>query len=129
MPQAKVILVVEDELPVRKFVSELLQDSGYTVLAASSASDAVNAVSRWSASIDLLLTDIELGGGMSGIKLAEHLEAARPDLKVVLMSGSSLPAPCDGSAFLRKPFAPTHLIDKIEEVLSRRNGASLRANM
>jgi CheY-like chemotaxis protein len=120
MPEAKVILVVEDELPVRKFISEVLEDSGYTVIGASSAPDAIHALSRWKRSLDLLLTDIELGRGMSGIELAKHLESERPNLRVLLMSGSPqhVAALANSDPFLQKPFAPARLLDKIEEVLS-----------
>lgn len=123
MSASKVILVVDDELPVRMFVSEVLESSGYTVIAAGSARDAIHALSRWNGPLDLLLTDIELGGGMSGIELARHLEGVCPDLRVVLMSGSPQPAFCGGQVFVQKPFAPAHLTDKIEEVLS--NGTRL----
>ena len=124
MSQAKVILVVEDHLPVRKFVSELLHDSGYTVLAASSAADAIRALAEWKGRIDLLLTDIELAEGMSGIQFAEEMENLRPDLRVLLMSGSpqESAALANNNAFLRKPFPPAHLLKKVEEVLATRNG-------
>ena len=111
--------------PVRKFVSELLQDSGYTVLAASSAADAIQALDEWKGRIDLLLTDIELAEGMSGIQFAEHLKNVRPDLKVLLMSGSphQVASLANAKAFVRKPFAPAHLLNKIEEVLAISNEA------
>ena len=119
MPKRSVILLVDDELAIRKFVAELLHRTGYLVVSASSGPDALTASAEWSGRIDLLLSDIELGGAMSGIQLAEHLEALHPNLRVLLMSGSPMASVSLGDAghFIRKPFTPAALINKIKEVL------------
>ncbi|HVV84691.1 MAG TPA: ATP-binding protein [Kofleriaceae bacterium] len=81
------ILLVEDEAAVRTATRTVLQRYGYRVLEADSAAAAL---ARWDAEgggIDLLLTDLVMGGGISGRQLAETLRARGPTLKVIYMSG------------------------------------------
>src|SRR5690242_107011 len=81
--QQRTILLVEDELPVRKLVWEILHSAGYTVVSASSGPDAIQAFNHWHRSIQLLVTDVDLAGGMSGVDLAERLVVLRPNLRVL----------------------------------------------
>src|SRR5690348_9933030 len=122
-----VILLVEDELPVRKFVSEVLHNAGYTVVAASSGRDALRAFQEYAKRIDLLITDVDLTGGMSGVEVAEQLEARNPDIRVLLMSGSPNQFAFDNDLhFICKPFVPAHLLRKVEEVISHKAGLQFR---
>lgn len=119
MEEPKIILLVEDDAPVRRLISEWLRRSGYEVLEASSGADAIRASTENDGHISLLLTDIDLAKGISGIELAERLEGISPDLRVVIMSGSpEHSAAFQGTRrFVSKPFAPGDLLSKIEEVL------------
>lgn len=128
-----IILLVEDDAPVRRVISEWLRRSGYEVLEASSAAEAIRTTTETNGQVSLLLTDVDLAQGISGIELAEHLESVSPHLRVVIMSGS----PEHSTAlkhkrhFVSKPFAPADLLSKIGEVLdggrnaahSQRSGA------
>ena len=81
------ILLVEDEAAVRTGTRVVLQRYGYRVLEADSAAAAL---ARWDADgggVDLLLTDLVMGGGISGRQLAETLRARAPRLKIIYMSG------------------------------------------
>ena len=81
------VLLVEDEAAVRAATRVVLQRYGYRVLEADSAAAALT---RWDAEggrVDLLLTDLVMGGGISGRQLAETLRGRGPTLKVVYMSG------------------------------------------
>ena len=83
---AKTILVVDDEPEVLHLIESLLAESGYAVLAASSAEIAIQAFDKMPEGPDLLLTDVVMPG-MSGPMLVDHFLARRPKLKVLFMSG------------------------------------------
>jgi PAS domain S-box-containing protein len=83
------ILVVEDELGVRYAVSRSLRMLGYSVLEAGSGAEALRVWEKHQQSIDLLLTDMIMPGGMSGLDLTLQLRGAKPDLKVIIHSGYS----------------------------------------
>src|SRR5205085_234141 len=84
------ILVVEDEEPVRRFVSELLQEYGYKVRLASNGVEALKVWKDHSKKIDLLLTDVVMPESVSGLQLAERLRSEKQSLKVIYTSGYSL---------------------------------------
>jgi CheY-like chemotaxis protein len=114
------VLLVEDEDEVRRLVSELLQQRGYTVLAAAQPDEALEICNFHRGPIELLLTDMVMPQ-MSGRELASRVQWLRPDVRVLFMSGYAQdPAAVDietGIAFLRKPFTPAVLARTIREVL------------
>ena len=102
------VVLVEDEATVRDFVAQLLRGLGYRVLAVESGPAALPLL-RSSPSVNLLLTDVVMPGGMSGPQLAAAARRLRPDLPVLLMSGYSGALPGEPGALsdlplLRKPF-------------------------
>ncbi len=123
-----VVLLIEDELQVRKLISEVLHQAGYQVIAASSGPDAIRAFNRSKKNIDLVIADVDLSGAMSGLEIAERLEAMRPDLRILLMSGSVRYSIAfeDNLHFIRKPFAPAQFLSKVKEVLSHKAGLHFR---
>jgi two-component system, cell cycle sensor histidine kinase and response regulator CckA len=116
------VLVVEDDTGVARLVSELLRQSGYTVLEAKGSQEAVELVESHQGPLDLLLTDVVMPR-MSGPELARVLVAARPGLKVVYTSGYAESTVAlhsestEGMQFLAKPFALESLLAKVREVL------------
>src|SRR5437773_1937293 len=80
------VLVVEDETPVRSVARQVLERHGYTVLEAPSAEAALDVATRYSGTIDLLLTDVVMPG-LNGRELASRLADLRPDARVIFMSG------------------------------------------
>ncbi|MFC3229055.1 MASE1 domain-containing protein [Marinibaculum pumilum] len=80
------VLVVEDDPDVRQLAIEILEAEGHRVIAAGDGAAAL-ALAAVEARIDLLLSDVILEGGMSGPDVAAALQAERPDLKVLYMSG------------------------------------------
>jgi len=80
------ILLVEDELVVRGLVRSVLANAGYTVMEASDGLEALSVHESLDKPIDLLVSDVIMPG-MGGVELARRLHAARPDLKVIFISG------------------------------------------
>ena len=106
------ILLVEDELPLRTFVSDLLQRCGYTVLEAESGPAALKIWAENREKIDLLFTDVIMPEDMNGIELGRRLLAEKSGLKVIYTSGYTgnlegrRATLVEGANFIRKPFKP-----------------------
>jgi signal transduction histidine kinase/ActR/RegA family two-component response regulator len=118
---SETVLLVEDDEMVRKVARAVLERHGYHVLEAHSGGDAL-VICEQNPDVDLLLTDIVMPR-MSGAQLATRLTQARPDLKVLFMSGYTddtvllhgvLHAQV---AFLQKPFTPQALLTRVRETL------------
>ncbi|MBM3855401.1 MAG: response regulator, partial [Verrucomicrobia bacterium] len=135
------VLLVEDEAPVREVTAACLQAHGYRVLQASSGREALE-VWKWHAPrIALLLTDHLLHGDMTGLDLAARLQADKPELSVICITGAvanpcqpigtASREPCDPGAargavspaadclFLRKPCRPQTLIRAVKNSLEQ----------
>jgi two-component system cell cycle sensor histidine kinase/response regulator CckA len=116
------ILLVEDDDAVRKVVHTILVRTGYTVLVASHGPEALELARRHVGPIALLLTDMVMPF-MSGRELADKMQASRPDLRTLYMSGYTGTAMLSGSlsnpaiAFVQKPVTPEVLASKLREVL------------
>jgi signal transduction histidine kinase/CheY-like chemotaxis protein len=119
-----VVLLVEDDPPVREFVRRSLEGEGYTVLATAGAEVALRTSAAWGEAIDVLLTDLAMPG-VHGPELAARIRARRPAIGVVFMSGYAGDTPGgDGEPgvsgeFLPKPFSV--------EALSRAVGRAANA--
>jgi two-component system, cell cycle sensor histidine kinase and response regulator CckA len=127
---SETILLVEDEAAVRGLTLRCLQSSGYTVLQAASAEEALPIAAAHAGRLDLLLTDVIMPGA-SGPELARRLLEKRPGTRVLYVSGytdasmASQGALDDGAYFLQKPFTPESLARKVREVLDAREPASV----
>ena len=117
------ILLVEDEASVRSLVARVLSDRGYRVREAGSGEEALALASAEpDAPIDLLVTDVVMPR-IGGLELAERLQAARPDIRVLFISGYPQGAgTSDGllqgqRAFLAKPFNPEVLARRVRDLL------------
>jgi len=120
-----VVLLVEDDAAVRTFAAASLQEEHFYVLQASDGDEALQ-VARSHESIDLLLTDVEMGDGLNGIELGSRILAERPGLPVLVMSGfpdAESMAAEKGMPFLAKPFTPASLRQRIREVLASKPSA------
>jgi hypothetical protein len=118
------VLVVEDENAVRDLTVRMLKQLGYVVLAAASGSEAVAISNAYADRLALLVTDVVMPQ-MSGRQVADALLAARPDIKVLYLSGYTestvihhgvLDSAVD---FLPKPFSREALGRKVREILGR----------
>ncbi len=111
------ILIAEDDAEVRKFVTTILQEQGFHVIAAVDGKQALTRARGFADEIKVLLTDVEMGK-LDGFDLRERLLRERPQVKVVVMSGR-LDEDFEPNDFpvLRKPFSRTQLIETIESQL------------
>lgn len=112
-----VILLVEDDVLVRFITAELLRDAGCVVLEAVNAAEALALVSSGH-SLDLVLSDIRMPGGMDGVALSYAVKAQQPLLPVVLASSHLPPDVSHGAdAFLAKPYQPLQLIQLVNQII------------
>ncbi|HEY3862408.1 MAG TPA: two-component regulator propeller domain-containing protein [Verrucomicrobiae bacterium] len=119
---SETLLVVEDESAILELSVKVLQQCGYTVLSADSPEKALRLAAVEPEQIHLLLTDVIMPG-MSGKDLRDKLQAARPGLKCLFMSGhdkdifgpsGARPA---GLHFLQKPFSHRQLACAVRALL------------
>ena len=80
----KRILVVEDDFLIRMMLAEVLEDEGFDVVEADSGDQALAALD---ASVDLVVTDMQLPGTLNGRGLVEEARKTRADLPVIFTSG------------------------------------------
>ena len=110
-PGALVILVVEDEYLVRQIIVECLRDAGYVVLEAETGEEAIAMCGSENA-IDVLFTDIQLNGSLSGWEVAERFRATRNGMPVVYTSGNRQDRTrcVPDSVFFDKPYHPAEVL-------------------
>ncbi len=109
----RLVLLVEDDPDVRKIVRMQLTELGYPVLEAENGPEAVSMIENVP-DIALMLSDVVMPGGIDGRELARIAKAARPDMRVVLMSGYAYGGHEDETEeaefpLLSKPFEPSQL--------------------
>jgi PAS domain S-box-containing protein len=123
------ILLLEDEPAILAFVASALERNGYHVLSAGDGETAMRLAASHHGVIHLVLSD----GVLSGVRVPEllrRLRGARPETKILLMSGYSQEAVFQNeiveptTAFLAKPFTIEQLTTKVREVLDARLGAT-----
>lgn len=115
------ILLAEDDPSVGGVVEVMLADLGHRVLRAANAEEATG-ILQSDASIDVLLSDVVMPGGVSGVELARRAEKLRPGIRILLSSGyagesldESLASGGDWP-FLRKPYLASELAEALERL-------------
>jgi two-component system, cell cycle sensor histidine kinase and response regulator CckA len=117
------ILLVEDEPMVRELAARVLRALGYEVLEAGDPRTALQLCAVYADTIDVLLTDVIMPGGMNGRQLAEQVQAQYPAIKILYMSGytdnvlAQHPSFMSLHTVLQKPFAPEALARTVWDVL------------
>jgi len=114
-------MVVEDEVLVRMIIADRLRDAGYSVIEATNAHEALEALALLGSGVNVVVSDIEMPGAMDGMALARTIRAEHPAIKIVLTSGHSLAigvddaSACDG--FFSKPYDMAQLLRQIQTLL------------
>ena len=117
-------MVVEDEPILRALVRKVLERGGYAVVESSSGLAALELWGRTKPHIDLLLTDMVMPDGISGLQLADKLKAQNPGLKVIFTTGYSAELMGqdfkikEGVNFLQKPYPPQKLVQTVRNGLA-----------
>lgn len=115
-----VILLVEDEAPVRAFASRALKMRGYTVLEAENAEEALSILETADLKVDVFVTDVVMPG-LDGPSWVRRALRDRPDTRTVFVSGYSeegrveKQARIPNSVFLPKPFSLHQLTAVVNE--------------
>ena len=116
------VLLVEDEDPVRSFAARALRLRGYTVVEAASGEEALEVLKDGDLHVDIMLSDVIMPG-LDGPGWVREARKARPDAKVIFMSGYAEDAFVGGesgipeAAFLPKPFTLNELTQKVKDRL------------
>ncbi|MBP0441358.1 response regulator [Tianweitania sediminis] len=118
MPILLYVLIVEDEGLLRIDIADELTDRGFQVLEASNATQALEVLCAHP-EIEVLFTDVDMPGGIDGLKLAEEVRERWPPIRIIVTSGyrvvqsSDLPA---DSRFLRKPYTAKSVAEAIRQM-------------
>lgn len=115
----RTILIVDDEPSIVDLLAQVLRESGYEVLEAGSAADAISLCTQFASSIHLVLSDFTMPR-LNGIQLAKRLRTIRPNLRFIFMSASPNAfeeLAVEGFMCLPKPFALPDLLERIREML------------
>jgi CheY-like chemotaxis protein len=128
---SETLLLAEDDEALRALSARVLIGLGYKVLIARTGGEALRMVGQYEGRIDLIATDVVMPE-MNGSQLVEQVLEARPNIRVLFMSGYTddevmRRGVIDGqTAFLQKPFTPDLLAHKVREVLdtpAQQNGS------
>ncbi len=117
------ILVVEDEIIIREMAQTLLEELGYKIFLAENGKEALGVWQQHQDEIDLLLTDMVMPEGVSGVDLAEQLMQQKPGLKIVFASGYTVDDVSEeflerhNARFLQKPYNRTSLSRAVRSAL------------
>ena len=119
----RVVLLVEDETPVRTFAARALRMNGTTVIEAASAEAALETLKDKSLHIDIVVSDVVMPG-MDGPTWVKEALVERPELKVVFVSGYAEESFAEehswipNSVFLPKPFSLRKLIETVQKTVN-----------
>ena len=113
------LLLVEDDALVRLTVAMMLEDHGFGVVEAATGEEALRLMEQ-GLDAPVMVTDVDLGAGVSGLELADRLRARRPDLVIVFITGrvASLRGRVLGprEAVLPKPFEAGDLAELVRRL-------------
>ena len=122
--QSETILVVEDDPDLRTYLTEILRNLNYEVLAVPHAQSALTILLQAERRVDLLLTDIVMPG-INGRELGRRAQEMRPELPILYMTGYSRNAVVhhgrldEGVELLQKPVSQTEVATRVRELLDK----------
>jgi CheY-like chemotaxis protein len=115
------VLLVEDEPLIRLFISDLLEETGFKVVEAANATEALVLLEA-GLPVNVLLTDVDMPMGCNGFELAHRVHCAWPETEILIMSGRQWPSEGDlppGAAFLAKPCPNEAIVSHVHSAADR----------
>ncbi len=112
------VLVVEDEPLIRLGLASAIEEAGYDVAEAANANEAIRVLEQ--DRVQLVLTDVDMPGGMDGIRLAHYVRDRWPPVQLIVISGKvgvkpgELPA---GAQFVSKPYQEPQLLGLVQSMI------------
>jgi CheY-like chemotaxis protein len=129
-PQRSVtILIVEDNDDLQNLLQRTLEGVGFSVLPAADGAEALRLCQQHHGTVDLIVTDLVMPW-LNGLQLSEHVRAAHPETKFLFIAGFAEEVPelrqliKIGATILEKPFLPSELLLRVEEVLNQGKAAT-----
>jgi hypothetical protein len=122
-PKGETVLVVEDEAALREVTKRIFTRNGYRVITAANGPEALDIARDHPGDVHLLVTDVVMPH-MLGKEVAEKMQAVKPGIAVLYMSGYARPVLASqgrldaGVALVEKPFSAADLLAKASEVLN-----------
>jgi len=126
-PERGNVLVVEDNVEVGEFATQLLHDLGYGTVLARNADEALKLLDETPEHFDLVLSDVVMPG-LDGVALGREIRRRVPDLPVVLNSGYSHVLADDGDHgfdLIHKPYS----VEELSSVLRRALASSVQSRL
>ncbi len=124
---SKLVLVIDDERPIRDLVSSLLAEEGWPVRAYSSAAEALRDIAAGAIAPNLILLDMRMPG-MDGPQFAEAVRVDRPDIPIVVMTAArdarAWYEAIGAAGYLPKPFDIDWLIETVTGVIGKPPGSN-----
>lgn len=119
----RTILVAEDDDGVRQLVATALRRAGFAALTVANGREAMEMLKADGVLVDALVSDVNMPG-MGGVELMAAALSLRPDLAVILASGTNrleLPPDRPGRdvTLLEKPFTVAQLVQAVEQALRK----------
>ena len=110
-----VVMIVDDEAPVRTSIAAMLDLEGYAVVEARTGDEAIEIMRRQG--VDAVISDIRMPGPVDGLGLADWMANNAPAVALLLMSGKRRPAALKqlppATQFLQKPFRMQDLLSAL----------------
>ena len=119
-PARPVVLVVEDEPILRMMAVDVVEDAGFEAVEATDADDAVRILER-RLDIRVVFTDIDMPGGIDGMRLAATIRDRWPPIEIIITSGKRRPLPEDMPArgvFFPKPYKRHEVAQAMRRMLA-----------
>lgn len=123
MSESVLVFVVEDETALHASIQDALENGGFAVVFATSAEQALEMLDANVAAFNALVTDVILGGGLSGWDVAKRARELTEDIPVIYMTGGAghewASKGVPSSILLAKPFASAQLTTAIAQLLNK----------
>jgi len=120
------ILIVEDDSVLRELLQRALEGYGFSVLAAANGAEALRWSEQHEGTIEIVVTHIVLSD-FNGFELSKRIRATRPETKLLFVTGfgDQFPELREfGADILEKPFLPSELLRKVDDIISQGKDAT-----